>query len=588
MRFGLLFDESELEKIRDKIERYRWAAGGYRRLRRQADAIFMSDKISNETVKAIECASILYAISGDAEYAERSEELIRGCAAFPELFGSAVSDTYDFGCNTLLTGYQLVRLSISFDLLWDYLSEEGRSCITDDLILPATKHLRTNDRMDSNWQTSHSLGLLSAGLAIADEKLSDFALNDKDHGLRRHMAVSFRRDGLQWEGSFSYHSSTLSHLMLAAEMARHVGIDLFSEGEETPYIKRMLDVPIKTAFPDMSLPSNNDSGAINLSNMYEHYELGYARYRDPAYGWIIEKSDRTSVYSLIFGEGTIESGLPESRSLSLEQTGWTCLKSVEGEGYWGSDGKVVTLDYGPHGDWHGHPDKLGIEFFSNGLRWIQDAGSPVGYMCQQHWEYFRTTLAHNTVVVDFKNQQFERAGDNAAKDLEHTGNLICFSPDGKQKIVAASVDWAYDGVHYERTLTLSGDLLIDLFKVSSDNIHTYDYILHGRGVVQAITFEMERSRLPQTEGGYEYFVNVKRAGCEDDWAVIFNDGGWPDGKFAPTGKQLEVSMEKEEGTEIYTGYSPSNLMGVNTPFILVRRRTRRTVFRSKMRAMQPS
>jgi len=584
VRFGLLFDNAELEKIRAKIENRTWAANGYRRLRNQADEIFTSDELSGGTLEAIECASILFALSGEEEYAERSEALIRSCASFPDLFGAVTSDTYNFGCNTLRTGYQLPRLCIAFDLLWDYLSEKSRKHIIDHLILPATKHLRTNDRRDSNWQTSHSLGLLSAGLVLDDQGLSDFALNDPHHGLRRHMAISFRRDGLHWEGSFGYHCFTRSHLMLAAEMARHTGMDLYAEGDGTPYIKRMLDVPIEMAFPDTSLPVNNDSGTMKLAHTKE-YELGYARYHDPSYGWIIEKGPRTSLYALIFGEETIESKVPESRSVHLKQTGWTSLKSVEGKRYWGSDGMVVVLDYGPHGDWHGHPDKLGIELFADGLRWIQNAGNPVGYHGQQHWEYFRRTLAHNTVVVDFEDQHFERTHDDAIKDMTHTGKLISLSLDGEEKSVSASVDWAYEGVSYKRTLRLSGEVLMDEFEVSSDTVHTYDYVLHGRGAVEAIAFEMEKARFPQTEGGYEYFVNVRCAKTDDDWVGTFQDGGWPDGRFVPTGKQLEVRVKGEKGTEIYTGDAPSNLRGVNVPFILVRRRTKSTIFRSVMKPL---
>lgn len=578
MRVGLLLEGVELEQIRKKIQNCRWAANGYRRLRGQADGIFMGDRPSRGTLGALEAAAVVFAVSGEREYARQSEALIRSCGGFPELFGALTSDTYNFGCNTLLAGHQLPHLCVALDLLWDELSEKTRDHAVQNQVLPAVKHLRTNDRRDSNWQTAHSAGLLSAGLLLGDQGLSDFALNSPDHGLRRHMATSFRSDGLHWEGSFGYHHATLSSLLIAAEMARRAGADLYAEGDGTPCIKRMLDAPIRMAFPDTSLPVNNDSSGHFLSDLHQAYELGYARYRDPAYGWIIEKGDRASLYALLFGEEEVRSQPPESRSGALEQSGWTILKGVEGARYWESDAIVAVLDYGPHGDWHGHPDKLGVEVFAGGLYWIQNVGSPVGYHGQQHWEYFRRTLAHNTVVVDFQDQRFERARDDAIRDLGRTGRLIDLSLDGPQKSVSASVDWAYDGVRYRRTLTLSADCLTDAFEVSSDQVHTYDYILHSRGVIEAISLEVERARFPQTEGGYEYFVQVARARSDRDWAVVFKDGGWPDGRFAPTGKRLDVSMTGEEGTEVYTGYGPSNFRGVNVPFILARRKTGRTIF----------
>lgn len=54
----------------------------------------------------------------------------------------------------------------------------------------------------------------------------------------------------------------------------------------------------------------------------------------------------------------------------------------------------------------------------------------------------------------------------------------------------------------------------------------------------------------------------------------------PDGRFVPTGKQLEISVSGQEGTEVYTGYGPSQFRGVNIPFVLIRRNTNNTVFRA--------
>jgi hypothetical protein len=535
---------------------------------------------------SVEAAAIVHALTGESSYAERSEALLLSRGGFAELFGAVRSDTYDFGCNSLLTGHQLPHLCAAVDLLWEALSDEARTHAVDRLVRSAVRHLRTHDRRDSNWQTAHSAGLLAAGLLLEDPDLVAFALDDPDHGLRRHMRVAFRTDGLHWEGSFGYHGGTLSSLLLAAEMARNAGIDLYAEGDGTPFIRRMLDVPIRMAFPDGALPVNNDSGGMTLAGMAAFYELGYARYRDPSYAWIVDRSDRSSTHALLCGEEELRTAPPDSRSLRLDQSGWAILKGIEGPGYWGSDALVAVLDYGPHGDWHGHPDKLGIEVHAGGRCWIQNSGSPVGYHGQEHWEYYRRTLAHNTVVVDGRDQRFERARDDAIRDLARTGRLLSFSPDGPEKKVSAVVDWAYEGVRCGRTLTLRGDALIDEFEVASDEPHTYDYVLHGRGIVEADLPGMARARLPETEGGYEYLIQTSRGSGEKDWRVRFRDGGWPDGRFVPDGKGFEVEGTGEPDTEVWVGYGPSRYRGVRIPFLLVRRRARRTTFRVRMENSQ--
>jgi hypothetical protein len=578
MLAGLLFNSGERDRIREKIENHAWARNAARCLKRQADEVFASDRPTRASLGAIESAAIHFSITEDDQHLKQSELLLNACKDFSELFGTVSASTFDFGCNSLYTGHRLPHLCIVLDLLWDALSESTRDHVADNLIRPAVDHLRSNDRRDSNWQTAHSTGLLAAGLVLADEKVSDFALNDPDHGLIRHMTCSFLSDGLHWEGSFGYHWGTLRNLLLAAEIVRHTGLDLFSEGEETPHIKRMFDVPIQMAFPDGSLPINNDAGHTTLDHFHQEYELAYARYRDPAYGWVLRNSDRTSLYALLYGELEVKSEPPDSHSLTLGQTGWTSLKHVEGKAYWDSEGMAVILDHGPHGDWHGHPDKLGIELFAKGLKWIQNEGSPVGYHGQQHWEYFRKTLAHNSVVVDFEDQHFVRAGDDVFTDLEHTGKVTECVLTGEEKRVTAEVDWAYQGVTYTRTLSLKSGLLTDAFDLTSSEEHTYDYVLHGRGFLEAVDAEMEPARLPQTRGGYEYFTNTSRLKSGERQVFEFQDGGWPDGRFVPTGSKLLVDVEGARNTEFWTGYAPSRLSGVRMPFLLVRRCVESTTF----------
>lgn len=585
MHVGLLVNETELETIRAKIRDHRWAENGCRRLKSQADQIFIGDRPANSTLNTLEAAAIYFRITGDDGHLSHVQSILERTESFPDLFGTVSSSTYDFGCNTLATGHRLPHLCIILDLLWETLPDSVKDHVADNLIRPAVEHLRTNDRRDSNWQTAHSTGLLAAGLVLADKATFDFALNDPDHGLIRHMTTSFLSDGLHWEGSFGYHWGTLRNFLLSAEMVRHTGVDLYSEGDETPYIKRMLDVPLEMAFPDRSLPVNNDAGHSSLDELHQDYELAYARYQDSAYGWVFKDSDRTSLYALLFGEPEVCTETPDSRSTTLAQSGWTSLKEVEGFDYWNSKGMAVVLDHGPHGDWHGHPDKLGIELFANGLKWIGNEGSPVGYHCQQHWEYFRTTLAHNTVVVDFQDQHFVRAGDDVYQDLDYTGELIACELEGSPKTVSASVNWVYEGVEYKRNLSIDSNGLRDLFELVSDKVHTYDYILHGRGKVEPVELEMVRNRLPQETGGYEYFVNTSRGTTGDDSTFVFKDGGWPDGRFVPTGRALEVTIVGTPETEIFTGYGPSHLAGVYVPFLLVRRGGVDTTFQTTIRSI---
>lgn len=57
------------------------------------------------------------------------------------------------------------------------------------------------------------------------------------------------------------------------------------------------------------------------------------------------------------------------------------------------------------------------------------------------------------------------------------GALKTFRAAASGGTVAAVCDGAYAGVGMERTLTLRGERLKDVFIVRSDSLHTYDYVL---------------------------------------------------------------------------------------------------------------
>ena len=74
---------------------------------------------------------------------------------------------------------------------------------------------------------------------------------------------------------------------------------------------------------------------------------------------------------------------------------------------WGKDGSHLIFDYGGLGmlsGGHGHADALSLVLFSRGKELLTDPGTFV-YNCAPEWRnFFRSTKAHNTVVVDGKDQ----------------------------------------------------------------------------------------------------------------------------------------------------------------------------------------
>ena len=75
---------------------------------------------------------------------------------------------------------------------------------------------------------------------------------------------------------------------------------------------------------------------------------------------------------------------------------------------WRRNSSFVLIDCGPHGAeigcGHAHSDALSIEFASGGVTWLVDPGTFVYAADPKTRDEFRSTAAHNTVMVDDQPQ----------------------------------------------------------------------------------------------------------------------------------------------------------------------------------------
>lgn len=174
-------------------------------------------------------------------------------------------------------------------------------------------------------------------------------------------------------------------------------------------------------------------------------------------------------------DGTIESSdekraLETGRSTLLAQKGLAFLRhgeSVESE-------RGVMLRYGPTLN-HGQHDGMSLLFFADGRDLTFDPGHWWGHS-RHGWT--KTTVAHNTVVVDGENRD----------DVPTPGGLLELFVDGNEvSVVAASDPGAYasHGVtDFSRTLVFvkidaDRSYAIDHFRVAGGSQR--DYSFHGAG-----------------------------------------------------------------------------------------------------------
>ena len=283
----------------------------------------------------------------------------------------------------------------------------------------------------SNRQTWNNAALAAVAAWFEDEALAQASIEGPT-GLIAHLGRGYGPDGMWYEGE-NYHLFALRGLLTGASWARLAGIDI---GAEPPLADRLtlaLQAPARTALPDTTFPARKDSrfGLSLAQPMYlECWEVGMA--------WVgsgdaeterfftswLAKLYRTpgqpaEPFESYLHEASLPepSGMPRTRAelswwMLLEMmpelppdSGWEADSVfMEGQGLavLRDDGRYLSLECGPYGGGHGHPDRLHLSLYADGTLWLPDFGT--GSYVANTLAWYRSTLAHNAPRLDGLSQ----------------------------------------------------------------------------------------------------------------------------------------------------------------------------------------
>ena len=206
-----------------------------------------------------------------------------------------------------------------------------------------------------------------------------------------------------------------------------------------------------------------------------------------------------------------------------------------------SDDSMALLWYGQHGSDaklhsaldHGHFDGLHLSLFNNNQEFINDYGygrwvniEPKfgGRYIPENKSYCKQTIAHNTVVVD----QISQNQGSTAIAQQHNGEkhftlLGNETSDRKLQAMSAFARDYYAGVDQQRTVIMleseefEKPLIIDLFRMISEEEHSYDYPVHYKGQIIRTNFEYQAHKSLSTVGddhGYQHLWNLGQGKVE--------------------------------------------------------------------------
>lgn len=513
------------------------------------------DKLS----KAVGNLGRAYLFTGDKRYAERAAEILRGYAKvydqYPEHKGVNAQDTGKISSQRLSECMWAIPLLIGYDAIHDSgaLSADDHKLIETGLVRPVIEFIwkkkpseiaAANDKRNPKWRSETPPAPAKRrpignwlNFYNSTTMLAGAVLNDRDYidvaaaNFRELIRNGIGEDGMWGEGAVGYQYFALAGMMPGLETAARHGIDLWSFDDNR--LKLLFDTPRLYAYPDGSMPGINDSTRVSGAGWQTIVcDYAYQRYNDARYAGVINATGR----QLHFSEGlymptVIFEKLPEPERVQYPSTVFTGLGyAITRAG----NGIYTLMDYGPHGGVHGHLDKLNLILFANGdelggeprFRWYED---PL------HGQWVKTSLAHNTMTIDQRNQ--------AACE----GRLLCYDASTPVRVMRAEAAGAYPGAVLDRTVITTDDAVYDIFSARSAFDRTFDRTLRYTGKLQQMK---DGASTPLGErDGYQHVKVASRENADAGWT-----GTWKAEKGP-----LQVAVAARAGQEIILGTEPDQV-----------------------------
>ena len=525
-----------------EVPRQQGEAGGYEHNRHKQNYIIM------------DIAGRLFLITKNTVYRDYIVDMLSEYAAvYPELEDNTSRDSNPPGKlfhQTLNENMWMLYASCAYSCVFHTLSDEQKFAIKTRLFEPMIHMFVVTYGHDFDIVHNHGLWAVAAvgicGYAIEDQASVDKALyglklDKTSGGFLAQLDNLFSPDGYYMEGPY-YHRFSLRPIFLFAEAVerRQPELDIF--GYNSSVIQTTSYAVMKTAFPDGSLPALNDSSKtisindegvlIATSVCFERYEASetlvsmanhqqdvWVHSSGAALSQAVALADEIKPFS--WGSLFLSDG-PKG-----DKGGLSILRHRDDEG----DDTMALIWFGQHGSDHqyhsaldhGHYDGLHLSVFNRGHEVLQDYGfgrwvnvEPKfgGRYIPENKSYCKQTVAHNTVTVDQKTQnKFDTALAETRFGRKHFFEVSNERFQG----MSAKISEYYDGVEMQRSVLLieheyfEKPVVIDVFRLMSDQTHEYDLPFHYQGQLIRTDFDYRKHEVVTPLGnghGYQHLWNL--------------------------------------------------------------------------------
>jgi uncharacterized heparinase superfamily protein len=400
---GLVSLGPEIDWQRDFKSGYRWPASFYldlevTRLTDDSDA-----KVPWELSRCHHLLTLARAaaLDGDERFAEELErQLVHWIDANPPGVGINWVNSMEIAIRAVNWIWAIRTLEA-----WRPLEPSVRAIVTESLRAHG-RHIALNlegsPLLRSNHYLSDILGLFALGSYLEDEPQSRRWRASAHRALEKQIRTQVLDDGVGFEASTAYHGLALEIFLLAHAIAAEAGMP-FSRNYDRR-LNAMLDVSAALRHPDGRIPlfGDSDSGRIlpgGFDRPATHDPLLWlgaaifdrpgppATRPSPEVAWTLGVDAWRRLDARSAAPGTPSSAFPDG--------GLYVLRS--------RDSHVVVRcgDVGQNGaGGHAHNDAGSYELSSQGVPLVIDSGTYAYTADPDARDRFRSTRAHNSVVVD--------------------------------------------------------------------------------------------------------------------------------------------------------------------------------------------
>ena len=341
----------------------------------------------------------------------------------------------------------------------------------------------------------------------------------------------FDRDGAGGESAPGYSSSWNTNFCRVADLLIRLGVNITSD----PRWRQVVCFPYNLTVAGEFCPRIGDChGDVHRTPKLVNSVVntfGYKHLEDPQCAQLL--LDQNLYGNSLWGETldradveTVANSAPDLTRLGTRDMGGYGLGIFEaGEG---GAARAATMYYGGADAWHGHHDRLTIDYWAHGRTFLPEMGYPAHWN-DKGYRFTRGMPCHYIVEIDEKRSANKKSG-----------YLDYFVAGSKVRVMRAHAEAVYPGVAdvYCRTLAMIdvGDesFLVDLFHVRGGGLH--DYHFHGlpfgeftmTGLEHVSTQEKGTLLGEDTEwggdatknaSGYDFLRNVRRYKADGVWSV---------------------------------------------------------------------